>query len=129
MNGTLLVKADSALPNYRETISGIQLCRVRLGLRFSLHVVGALEQGLRNSLGTKGEGRGLFCNSCLNKLCVTVTVTVSQSDLLRYSSLEMPSPYPQGYNHDCDSELQLSPPCLKLQLEQIIVMLVHVETT
>ncbi len=51
--------------------------RVSLGLRFSLHVVGALEQGRRNSPGTKGEGRGLFCNSCLNKLSVTVTVTVT----------------------------------------------------
>ncbi len=28
---------------------------------------------------TKGEGRGLFCNSCLNKLSVTVTVTVTKS--------------------------------------------------
>jgi hypothetical protein len=28
----------------------------------SLHVVGALEQGRRNSPGTKGERRGLFCN-------------------------------------------------------------------
>ncbi len=31
----------------------------------------------RNSLDTTGEGRGLFCNSCLNKLSVTVTVTVT----------------------------------------------------
>jgi hypothetical protein len=25
----------------------------------------------------EGEGRGLFCNSCLNKISVTVTVTVT----------------------------------------------------
>jgi hypothetical protein len=58
--------------------------RVRLGLRFSLHVVGALEQGLCNSRGTKGEGRGLFCNSCLNTLSVTVTVSVPRWAWLKF---------------------------------------------
>jgi hypothetical protein len=66
MDGTLLlVKAESVLPNYRETSQTPLRVRVRLGLRkvrFSFHVFGALEQGLCNSPGTKGEGRGLFCN-------------------------------------------------------------------
>ncbi len=35
--------------------------------------VGELQAGRRNSRGTKGEGHGLFCNSCLNKLSVTIT--------------------------------------------------------
>jgi hypothetical protein len=45
-----------------------------------LHVVGALEQGLRNSRGTKpGGGKGLgfsVTRASLNKLSVAVTVTV-----------------------------------------------------
>ncbi len=67
-------KAESVVPNYRETISGPVgfrptplSVRVRLGLRFSLHVVGALEQSRRNSPDTaaKREGLGFFCNQCL----------------------------------------------------------------
>ncbi len=43
----------------------------------TLHV-GELWTGRRNSRDTTGEGCKLFCNSCCNKLSVTVTVTVCQ---------------------------------------------------
>jgi hypothetical protein len=44
----------------------------------TLHV-GELWTGRRNSRDTTGEGCKLFCNSCCNKLSVTVTVTVWRS--------------------------------------------------
>jgi hypothetical protein len=46
---------------------------VMLGLRFALHVVGALKHGRCSSPGTEGRRAGLFLNSCLNKLSVTMT--------------------------------------------------------
>jgi hypothetical protein len=52
------------------------LVGVTTNLSKETRYVGELYTGRRNSRGTKGEGRGLFCHSCLNKLFVTVTVTV-----------------------------------------------------
>jgi hypothetical protein len=82
-------------PNFRQTISGFRLgllaqatcvgeawaedftaCHVVVGA-CEYARVGVIVRALKgNSPGSepRREGRGLFCNSCLNKLFVTVTV-------------------------------------------------------
>jgi hypothetical protein len=86
-------KEGSVLPNYWQTISGIPPDSITwsggLGRSGNTSCRGTRTQG------TKGEGRGLFChgNLCLNKISVTMIVTVKPSPSLRRA---LPGPRGKG---------------------------------